>query len=218
MKIRKSLALAGSVIMAVGSLSVVGAQVAQASPTAVGAGLTHRMPSDARHAGRSRDGHGGEHGGGASNGHHGQPVIKAKPAKKSTKKRDPRGGGNHGGNHGGGNHGGNHGGGGCHYPPSRTHQITFSGPSHTKRGKAVTLTGKVSHNGCKTSGSTVGLYSSHDGRTGWVLIARASAGADGSFSFSVPGYALHYYQSVIAPGGGYSVVASPIVPVHVRGH
>lgn len=225
----------GVAILAAVSSAAWGLSATQASATAASAvnassALSHRLQPSHGSKGRGSDGHGGEHSGGAVSWRH---SVKGKT---TVKKQKPRGGGgssagNHGGgstgggNHGGGNNGGgntngggNHGGGhhGCHYPPSRTHHVEFGGPTKTRRGVPVTLSGKVSHNGCQLAGVKVGLYSSHNGRTGWVLIAKTTTDSRGAFSFRVPGLATHYYQSVAAAGRGTDAVASRIHVVHVR--
>lgn len=211
MKLRTRMnAAVGAGVLATLSLTAWGLSSAQAAPvtgTAASATLAHRMISVHEPKGRAGDGHGGEHSGGSSrDGHH----SKAKPkGKKADHRHDNHGGGTNGNN--GGDHGGNHGGGhGCHYPPSRSHQVVLNAPSKS-RGRTLTLTGKVTHNGCGVSYAKVGLYSSHDGSTGWVLINKAKVGKDGSFSFQVSSKGSHYYQSVVAPDQGHDPAASGIV-------
>lgn len=200
MKLRTRMnAAVGAGVLATLSLTAWGLSSAQAAPVtgaAASATLAHRMISVHEPKGRAGDGHGGEHSGGSSrDGHH----SKAKPkGKKADNRHD---------NHGGG---GNGGGQGCHYPPSRSHQVVLNAPSKS-RGRTLTLTGKVTHNGCGVSYAKVGLYSSHDGSTGWVLINKAKVGKDGSFSFQVSSKGSHYYQSVVAPDQGHDPAASGIV-------
>ncbi len=131
-----------------------------------------------------------------------------------------------GDNHGRGDHNGrgdNHGRGGsnghrnhCHYPPSRSPQVTLSGPNRTRKGRTVTLTGKVTTNGCGMDSVKLGLYSSHDGKTNWVMIRDGEIDKKGNFSFQVPSHATHYYQAVVAAGNGYAVSSSEILPLILR--
>ncbi len=140
---------------------------------------------------------------------------------KSTKNKKPSKNHNHGSNGGGASNGNNNGGGhhhgdGCHYPPSSSPQVTLSGPNHTHQGRTVTLTGKVSLNGCQMSQVKLGLYSSHDGATNWVMIRAGQVDTNGNFTFTVPSYATHHYQAVAAAGDGYSPSSSNILPLHLR--
>lgn len=214
----------GAGALAVASWSVVSttsASAAPASASSTASELAVRWSGTASKAlrGRGSDGHGGEHGGGGRS--DGDRGSKSKHAKSGKAKGKGRGhghghGGGQGGGNGGGNGGGEGGGHGCHYPPSKTHQVVLSGPNHTHRGRTVTLNGKVSHNGCSVGGVKVGLYSSHDGKTDWRLIQSAEVDSKGNYTFTVPSHRLHYYQSVAAAGRGEAPVASAILPLPLR--
>jgi len=202
----------GAAILAVASWSMIEMSSASAAPAGAAAAseLAVRWSGTASAGaalrGRGPDGHGGEHGGGGrSDGH------------RSTSKGRGRGHGrgHHGGGHGGGA-GGGEGGHGCHYPPSQTDQVVLGGPDHTRHGRTVTLSGRVTHNGCSAGGVKVGLYSSHDGKTDWRLIQTAEVDREGNYSFLVPSHRLHYYQSVAAAGRGQAPVASAILPLPLR--
>lgn len=209
-------ALAGAGVLVAGSLTAANAQAGTSasaaarsvgSYTAAGDLISGKSPVRNRSLhGRGHDGHGGEHSGGGA-----QRSEKKRSAPVKNTKSKKRGDHHHGNSGGGHHHGG-----GCHYPPSSSPQVTLSGPNHTHKGRTVTLTGKVSLNGCQMSQVKLGLYSSHDGASNWVMIRSGQVDKNGNFSFTVPSYATHHYQAVAAAGDGYSPSSSNILPLHLR--
>jgi hypothetical protein len=179
--------------------------VAQAAPAPKNNNGKSSVVAYSNVAGRGGNGHGGEHSGGS----HGSPGGSGNPG---TAGPPPGNGQGANGNHNGNN--GNHH--GCHYPPSRSPQVTLTGPASTRRGSTIDLIGRVSTNGCPHDRFRVGLYSSHDGTTQWRLINSRTIHSDGRYRFKVRVGALHYYQVVLAAGGGRAVATSPIVRVATR--
>ncbi|MFN8079252.1 MAG: hypothetical protein U0Q19_06775 [Kineosporiaceae bacterium] len=223
MKLRTRMnAAVGAGVLTALSLTAWGLSSAQAAPVtgaAASATLAHRMISVHEPKGRGGDGHGGEHSGGSSHDDHESHGSKGRKSdNRHDNHGDHHGGGDHhgdgGGNHGGGDHDGD-GGHGCHYPPSRSHQVVLHGPSRG-HGHGFTLTGKVTHNGCGVPDAKVGLYTSRDGSTGWVLVGKTKVGKDGSFAFNVSNKGRHYYQTVVAPDKGHDPAASGIVSTRHR--
>lgn len=218
-------AVAGAGVLVAGSLTAQNAFASSAPAAAVASSVgsytaagdlvaSRNVVRGAHVHGRGNDGHGGEHSGGAAYHASKKRSAPAKPA-KASKKRGGHGGSNsNSGNNGGAGH--HHPGGGCHYPPSSSPQVTLSGPNHTHAGRTVTLTGKVSLNGCAMSQVKLGLYSSHDGAVNWVMIRDGQLDKDGNFSFTVPSYATHYYQAVAAAGDGYTPASSNILPLVLK--
>jgi hypothetical protein len=236
--------MVGVGVLALGGLAPVVSAATTGSQTAFTPAYRDAGKAYRELRGRGPNGHGGEHGGGgrgetAKRSDRGSATssggeITGRPVSNPGRPQDPpshpsnppgpenpgnghnpdnSGNGTNNGHHNEGNRG--NGRGNCHYPPSGALQVAMTGPNHTHRGRTVTLTGKVRHNGCERTSVKLGLYSSHDGATQWVQIRHGQVDARGNFSFEVPSYATHYYQAVVAAGDGHGMSSSAILKLEL---